>query len=159
MLQARPVRAFSRDYHLEDDGRTIATLDVSWWKDAGTFAIDGTEYSLSREHLMDGAFVLQGDGEELARATKPSAFRSRFDLEIGDGWYSLARTSALGRAYRVVDEDAEVGTIRPAGWLTRRALVDLPSEWPLPVQVFVFWLVLVMWNRDETALAVAAAAS
>jgi len=157
MLQARPVSAFSRDYHLEADGRTIATLDVSWWKDAGTMSIEGTEYSLSREGLMSGAFILEEDGRELARATKPSAFRSRFDLEIGDGWFSLARVSAFGRAYRVVDEEAEVGTIRPAGWLTRRALVDLPSEWPLPVQVFVFWLVLVMWNRDDAAVAVAAA--
>ena len=159
MLQARPVSAFSRHFQLESDGRTVATLDVSCWKEAGTVSIDGTDYSLVREHLLDGAFVLQGGGEELARAVKPSAFRSRFDLEIGGRQLTLAKPSAFCRAYQVVDGEEVVGTVRPAGWFTRRVLVDLPQDWPLAVQVFVFWLALVIWNRENAAVVVAAASS
>ena len=46
-----------------------------------------------------------------------------------------------------------VGTIRRETWTSRKARVELPDELPLPVRVFVLWLVLLMWKRESDAAA------
>lgn len=153
MLEAKPVGIFSRDFNIEAEGRRIALLDVSHWKEAGEISIDGQSYRLFRERLMSGAFILEKEGQAVARAVKPSAFRSQFDLELEARPYMLKPDSLFKRSFSVFRNEASVGNIRRAGFFTRRAMIDLPSEWPLPVQVFVFWLVVVIWNRDDSAAA------
>jgi hypothetical protein len=159
MLEAKPVGIFSRDFNIEAEGRQIAMLDIAWLREAGEVSIEGQPYKLYREGLMSGAFVLEKEGEAVARAVKPSALRSQFDLELNARSYSLQRTSAFGRSFSVFQGDTVVGTIRPVGWLSRRTLIDLPDDWSIPVQVFAFWLVLVIWNRDDGGAAAGAAAA
>jgi hypothetical protein len=43
----------------------------------------------------------------------------------------------------------ELGTVRPEHAFTRKAVIDLPAEIDLPVRIFMVWLVLVLWKRDE----------
>ncbi len=151
MLQAKPVGLFSPDFKIEAEGREISYLDLGCWREAGEIQVQDKPYRLSREGLMSGAFVLETEGWPVARATKPSAFRSFFELEIDSRRYSLTRASMFTRAFSVLDGDSEVGRIRPAGFLSRRALIQLPAEWPQAVQIFVFWLVVIIWNRDEAS--------
>lgn len=159
MLEARPIGIFSRDFDIEVEGQKIAMLDVSCWREAGEISLEGQPYRLYREGVMSGAFILKNQQEEsVARAIKPSAFRSQFDLEFGDRRYSLKRASGFGRGFSVFQDGIIVGSIRPAGLFTRRTMIDLPADWSTPIQVFVFWLVLVIWNRDDAG-GVAAAAS
>ncbi len=150
MLEATPTGLFSRDFSIEAGGQRIAVLDVSWWKEAGEISIAGQPYRLYRESLL-GAFVLERQGAAVARATKPSVFRSLFDLELADGLYSLRRAFVFGKNFSVYRGEVEVGSVQRAHWLSRRALIDLPADWPVPVQVFVFWLVLMIWNRRKRA--------
>jgi hypothetical protein len=42
---------------------------------------------------------------------------------------------------------------------SRRTIIDLPPDWSIPIQVFAFWLVLVIWNRDDSAAIAGAAGS
>ena len=158
MLEARPISIFSRDFSIEAGGQRVALLDVSHWREAGEVLIEGQPHRLYREGLMSGAFVLENQGQALARAIKPSALSSQFNLEIDARPYFLKRDSAFRRAFSVFEGESLVGTIRPAGIFTRRASLDLPQDWPIPVQVFVFWLVVIIWNRDDSASASAASA-
>ncbi len=153
MLEAKPVNIFSGDFNIEAEEQKIAFLDISLWKESGKISIEGRPYKLYREGLMSGAFVLENEGHAIARAIKPSAFRSQFDLEINARRYSLKRDSVFGRAFSVFQDGAAVGSIRPAGLFTKRTIIDLPADWPIPVQVFVFWLVLVIWKRKDRAAA------
>jgi hypothetical protein len=105
---------------------------------------------------MSGAFLLESRGRQIARAIKPSAFRAQFDLELDGRRYSLQRAMLLGRTFTVLRDGVEVGSVRPASVFSRRALIDLPSDWSLPAKVFVLWLALVIWNRDRNSGAVAA---
>ena len=158
MLEARPVGIFSQDFGIEAEGQKIALLDVALsWRETGAISIGGQPYKLYREGLMSGAFLLENEGQTVARAIKPSAFRSRFDLEFNARQYALKRASAFGRSFSVFQGEAVVGSIRPAGVFTRRTIIDLPADWSIPIQVFAFWLVLVIWNRDDSA-AIAGAA-
>ena len=151
MLQAKPVGIFTPDFRIEAEGREISYLDLACWREAGEIQVRDKPYRLFREGLMSGDFVLESEGSPVARATKPSAFRSLFELEVNSRDYTLARASFFTRTFIVLEGASKVGRIRPAGFLSRRALIELPAQWSEAVQIFVFWLVLVIWNRDESS--------
>lgn len=156
MLEARPRNLFSRDFFIEAEGREMAVLEVPLLREAGSFSIEGQPYRLYREGWMSGAFLLESRGRQIARAIKPSAFRAQFDLELDGHRYSLQRAALFGRTFSVLRDGVEVGSIRPVSVFSRKAFIDLPVDWPFPVKVFVWWLVLVIWNRDRNSGAVAA---
>jgi hypothetical protein len=151
MLEAKPIGIFSRNFGIEAGGQRIAMLAGSWWREAGEVSIEGQPYRFFREGLMSGDFILEKEGQVVARAVKPSAFSSRFDVELKDRRYSLKRASTFGRAFSVVQDEVVVGSIRRTGWFTGRTIIDLPSDWAVPNQIFAFWLVLIIWKRDDSA--------
>jgi hypothetical protein len=159
MLEAKPISIFSQDFSIEADGRQIALLDVAFWREAGEVSIEGRPYKLYREGLMSGAFVLESGGQTIARAIKPSAFLAQFDLELEGRRYLLKRDSIFGKGFSVFQDEAVVGSVRRVSMFSRRSVIDLPSEWPVPIQVFVFWLVVVIWKRDDAGAAAGAAAA
>ena len=111
-----------------------------WSADAECLTADG-EFRLYRAETRSGDFVLERDGEIVARAVKPVMFWPRFDVQIG------SRTFMLGRGWRrgtftLYEDGRRLGSVR-RGVFTRRVYIDLPQGLPLPAQVFVFWLVLV----------------
>ncbi|MBW3571579.1 MAG: hypothetical protein KY467_10775 [Gemmatimonadetes bacterium] len=150
MIEAVPTGLFSNGFRLQQPHGTVAELHVSGWREKAEFAMHGGRYRLYRQGFASGAFVLEGNGRILARAVKPSAFRARFHVEVGGRTFELRRTAWSGN-FGLFDGGTQVGTIRRAGMFTRRAIIDLPGDWPLAAQVFVFWLALVIWNRDQSA--------
>ena len=81
MLQIRPMRWFSWDFTVERDGRAVAELDISWWRERGALTIAGHTYGIAREGLIAGDFRLTGpDNAVVATASKPSLLRRRFDV-------------------------------------------------------------------------------
>ena len=152
MLEATPKHIFSNDFVVRSPlGST--TLDISSWRERARFELGGVPHQLYREGMMSGAFVLERAGVVIARAMKPSAFRSTFEIEFSGQRYTLRKLSAFSRGFGVFAGDRQVGSVAPAGLFTRRTIADLPSEWPDAVELFVFWLVIVMWNRQQAAAA------
>ena len=153
MLEAVPRHVFSSDFVVRSSERTIALLDVSSWRERAEFEIDGVSHRVYREGLIRGAFVLERAGVIIARAVKPSAFRSRFELDVGGRAFTLRKLSAFGRRFGIFADDRQVGEIRPAGLCTRRTELELPADWSVAQQVYVFWLALVIWSREAAAAA------
>jgi hypothetical protein len=123
MLRIEPMRWFSWDFTVDRDGRRVAELDISWWRERGELAIDGARYAIARQGLVSGDFRLTApDGRMVATASKPSR---------------------------------EAGAVTPAGAWSRRASATLPDALPLPVQVFVVWLAVLLWKRDDDAASAA----
>lgn len=149
MLEAVPKRLFSTDYLLRSPDGDFAELDVSGWRERAEFELDGAAYRLYREGMVSGAFVLERDGVAAARAWKPSAFRSTFELDAGGRALTLRRASLFRRRFALLDGGREVGSVGPAGLFSRRVRVDLPAALPFALQIFVFWLVLLMWERYD----------
>ena len=154
ILEARPIGIFTRKFSIEAEGQEIALLDSSSWRVAGAISIGDHIYRLYREGLMSGAYLLEYEGQVVARAIKPSAFSSQFDLELYHRRYSLTRASVFGRGFAVFQGEVVVGSVHPTGMFIRRTIIDLPPDWAIPFQVFVFWLVLVAWNRASAAAVV-----
>ena len=151
MMQIVPTRWYSSDFSVMDEGRPVAGIDVSWWREKAVLTIQGRPYSVYREGLMSGAFVLEHAGTVLARAEKPSVFRRTFLVHYAGREYTLRAKSALRRRFLLLDGSRQVGALAPDSIFARRAAVDLPDEWPFPVRVFIIWLTVILLMRDEAA--------
>ena len=147
VLELVPQSVLSWDFTVLRDGSPVAEIDVSWFREKGVLTVDGVQYPVYREHVMSGAFILEFNGTQLARAEKPSALFRSFLVEHAGKAYTLKAESALFRRFILLDDDREVGSITPAGPITRRAAVDLPDDLPLSVRVFMIWLTVLLWKR------------
>jgi hypothetical protein len=154
MIEAVPTGFFAQDFELHKHRRPIAKLDVSAWREAAEIQIDGEPYTFRRERSFGGAFLLERGGEVLVRATKPSAFKSLFEVEVEGRTYTLKRISAWRREFGLFAHNQRVGAVTPRAWYTRGSVIRLPDGcWPTAVHAFVFWLVLIIWKRQAAAAA------
>ncbi len=144
-----PKSWFSWNFRIMAGDRRVAEIETSLMSEKGRLSVEGMSYQAYREGMLHGAFVLDASGTVLARAEKPSALFRSFVLEHGGKSYTLAARKALKREFVLNDGESEIGTMAPAGAFTRRAVAELPEELPLPVQVFIVWLVLLMWRRES----------
>jgi hypothetical protein len=150
MLRAEPRSWFSWKFTIFDENdEAIAAIDIGWMREAGELKLDGKSYRLFRESLFGGAFVIEEDGVELARAEKPSALFRSFTVTNNGREYGLRAASPVERTFILSENGREVGTVRPVHALTRKAAIDLPEDIALPVRIFMTWLVLVLWKRDD----------
>lgn len=150
MLRAYPQSWFSWKFKIVNEGgRDIAAIDIGWVRENGELRLGEKTYRLYREKLFGGAFIIEDDGQELARAEKPSAFLRSFAVAYGDRRFTLQAASAVVREFRLTENDELIGTVRPENALMRKAVIDLSDSIELPVQIFLAWLVLVLWKRDQ----------
>jgi hypothetical protein len=150
-LTLAPRRWFSWDFTLTSGDRTVALLDLSAWRERGEIMIGDVTHRVFREHAMSGDFIIESGGRELARATKPSAFRNLFIVHYGGRDYTLRKRSIWQRGFVLMDGEREIGSVAPESIWTRRAAADLPSDWPAPIKAFVSWLVVILWKRDANS--------
>lgn len=151
MLRAVPKGLFSWDFTVSLADRVIADVDMSWFREKGELEVEGQRYAVYREGLMSGRFVLSSQAGVLAEAEKPSAFFRSFDVAYRGRHYRLGALSMLTRGFGLTADSTLVGTIQPVSIFGRTTTIDLPDEVVLPVQVFMFWLVLILWKRSKNA--------
>jgi hypothetical protein len=147
MLDATPHHVFSWDFTVSRGGRPVAEVDMSWFRERAEVDIGGRAYQVQRESIIDSTFSLSSGGEVLARAQKLSVFTRTFEVTVAGRRFELRALSAFRRGFGLFQQRREVGRVMPVSWLGRKASIELPDDLPLPVQVFVFWLVIVLWRR------------
>ena len=153
MLEAIPAGIFSNRFRLEQENQLLGEFDPSIWREKALLELEDGTYQLYRERHFSGDFVLEHDGKIAARATKPSAFRGIFELELSNRQLVLRKPSVWSRSFVVLDGEKEIGRIRRLGVFGRRTNIDLPGEWPVSARVFVFWLAFLIWKREQAAAA------
>jgi hypothetical protein len=159
VLQLVPQGWLGWNFDVLAGHQKIAEIKSSTLPESGTFLLDTSSYRAYREGMFSGDFFLESNGQTIAQARKPSAFHSSFDITHLDRSYTLRKESFVGRSFILLEGDRETGSIRPEGLLTRRAIVELPEVMPLPVQLFVIWLAIILWRREANAGATAAASA
>jgi hypothetical protein len=156
-LEMIPKNPFSNDFSFRTPDHELVKLDVSQWREVARFKLKQDEFSLYREGewkgklKLRGPFVLAKNGEVIVRAQKVSMFRSTFSIDLAGKTCMLKSKSIFSRTFLVLQNDREIGNVRRAHFWSRRTLVDLPADWPVALKVYIFWLVLMMWNRDDAA--------
>lgn len=148
MLKAIPKHWFSWDFRVMDGTRQVADMDLSFWRRKELLSIEGTPYKVFREGLVSGAYILETGGAVAARAEKPNALRRSFLIEHEGRQLTLQARSVVGRAFALYDGQNEIGSVTPDWFFTRRATALLPEALPLPLRIFILWLVIILWRRE-----------
>ncbi len=112
-IQAKPKNLFSWGFDLYESGNFVLTMDMSWLREGGHFEGGGLQYTLSRESVWSGDFLLQANGQTLASATKPSVWMRRFIVHFDGRELSLSAASVFMRRFVVIENDTIVGEIAP----------------------------------------------
>ena len=92
----------------------------------------------------------RGGGRTIASATKPSAFRRSFEVVFDQTDYKLETVSPFVRRFVLRKDRRVVGSIHPVHLFSRKAIVELPEYLPLEVQLFIAWLVIMLWKRGSS---------
>ena len=155
MLELAPQSWFSWNFHVLQDDRTVAEIDISRWREKGMLQIDGTNYDVYREGFMRGAFILELNGTRVASAEKPSAMARLFKVESGGRTWQW-EGQVFRRSFVLEENDRAVGSLAPVAMITRKATAEFPDDVALPVRVFMIWLALLMWKREADSGAASA---
>ncbi|ANM31490.1 hypothetical protein ABI59_20850 [Acidobacteria bacterium Mor1] len=148
--QMIPRGFFKRRYDVVAGGSPLATLRTH--ESRSEFVLGGTTYGIQREPGW-GDFVISSDEGEIGRATKHSALTSTFTVTFDDTEYTLV-SPGLKSSFELRTGEATVGAVRAGGFWAIRGEVDLPDELSTARQLFVLWLVAIMWVRAEETAAV-----
>lgn len=140
---------FRRDYEISNDDGLLTTLNAGSESQA-SFELGGVEYQMIRESCV-GDFILSDSTGELSRATKPSALFRSFDVIFSHESYTLEARSVTGESYELKQAGEVVGSFDAKGFFTTHGAVTFPASIPLPVQCFMIWLTLLMWQRSKDA--------
>jgi hypothetical protein len=95
VLELSPSGLLGTTYVISANGTAIGGVDSSALREQATVKFGDKVYKASRESVMSGAFFLEADGQRVATAEKPSAWRTSFNVRIGDKAYVFGRPKAV----------------------------------------------------------------
>ena len=153
MLEAIPTDIFATNFRLQQQNNLVGEVDTSVFREKARLELEEGTYELYREGRFSGDFLLERNGNIVARATKPRALQNRFEVELPNRNLVLRKLSVFSRRFGLFEGEKQIGSIYPAGIFTRRANIDLPADWPLATRIFLFWLAFLMWRRQKQAAA------
>lgn len=117
--------------------------------------VDGEHFLLKRQKrviVFTQYYTLERDGRTLASAKETKLFflsNSRISYKVGRHSRELTLKSNIwslrGRQYLLWDGQDRVGVIKHNSDFG--AEIDLPPEIPLAVQIFIYKLAFIMWQR------------
>lgn len=148
-IRARPGHLFSWCFDLDLDETSRVSFDMQWLREGGRFTWAGREYRLSREGAWSGDFLLTADEQALARATKQSIFARTFTIHVDGRELTIHAVSWLSRRFELTEQGSVIGVVVPDHLFTRACTVEFPNDLSVPVRVFLFWLVVLMWRRAD----------
>ena len=125
------------------------------FREAVTGEIDGEPYEVRPGGRK--RFALLSSGTELA--TAEAAARGRWTILVEGSAYELRRRSSWRSAMDLLSGASTVGSIRKGRAPRGELLCELPTELSPPVQAFIGFVVLLLWNRTASSSGAAAVAA
>lgn len=136
------------------DSKTTASAQFDIWSEQGGITLNSNYYSIQHARLSD-KWTLESKGRVVAVAIKPNPFGRLFKVSYDSQNLVLRADSPFTRSFLIEQDDKLLGTIRPRHAFTKRASIDCPSSIAIPVQIFMFWLTVLIWKRAENNSAAA----
>jgi len=148
VLTAAKPSTWRRRYDISVDGVHVSRWEPTWWQSGGVFELDGQQYHVRRSALGGRDQLTGPAGEPLASAQRVG--RKRWTVQAGTRTYEFRRASIWRGDQELILGDQAVGSIRRDSVWRHSAVADLPGM-PRSVQVFVFCVVLAMWDAAAVA--------
>jgi len=147
MLEAEPKNFHSWDYAIRQGDGKVADLDLALFREKAGFELGQARYEIRRDSVLGGTFSLRCGEKTIAAAKKESVFTRSFAVSFEGRELRLAAPSLFFRKMGLFEHGAPMGSISPKRWFSNAAVIDLGNELPLPVQLFLFCLVVFLWRR------------
>lgn len=148
MLQASRRGFFKRSYQLAEDGRPVTEL-TGFRRESCSFTVDSQPYEVHRERRK--RFTLSGPGGVVATADRAGG--RQWTIGSTAGKLELVRPSLWRSHWELRRGSRSMGTVRHAGGFGRSSIADLAPDIPLPLRVFAYYVVLMVWERAAAAAA------
>jgi len=148
VLEAKRAGFWKGDYELSADGRPLTVWNARVWRGGGTFDLEGRRYEVRAVRFGSRYEFRDQTGMPLAVANRVG--RKRWNVEAEGRTYTFERASLWRSEERLVVDGRPAGTIRRLGTFRSEAVADLPGL-SLPLQVFVFTVVLSAWDAAAAA--------
>jgi hypothetical protein len=148
MLRARRRGIFKREYDLSSADEMITTL-TGGRRESCVFSLSGTEYRIERDDRK--RFLLHGPDGRVAAAERQTG--REWSVRADTGNLKLVKPSMWRSGWEVQQRGTAKGGIRHDGTFKSTYTADVPTDVPLPVAVFAFYVVLVLFERAASAAA------
>ena len=153
VLQAEPTSWASFGARILDGERQLTELRITAFKGRGSFELDGDLFEIQPHGFIGSNATLKKGGSVIARVTKPSFLKRRFEISSAGHHLRLESTGWLGKDYLLYLGSQEVGRIRREGFTGRKLRLEFPDEVPVFVQVLLAYVVLSQAKREAAAAA------
>jgi len=111
---------------------------------------DGPQ-NIKKTGVREEVYPMRADDLEVARATRPNPLVRRYAIHAGEYQLTLRPAGAMRNTFHLYEAESHIGTIRPKGWTYQKAIADLPETLPMPVRIFVCYLVALMLKQAAGA--------
>jgi hypothetical protein len=150
VLDLVPVRWFSADMNVLQEGVLLAELRFSSWRENGSIRSGGSIYSIRKDGMFSNCFLLEEDGHGLCYASMKGFWRRIVVLDY-EGIHYVLKSTGWGRRVNFFREGLEIGTVYGSGFFGRGARAEVGDGIPLVIQTFLLWLTVLGWNRDAAS--------
>jgi len=148
MLRARRRGLFRREYEVFADDAPVTVL-AGARQEGCEFSLGGAGFQVERDGRK--RFLLYGPEGQLAAAERVTG--REWTVRTPDGNLTLEKPSFWRSGWEI--HGTSTGEIRHEGAFARTYTADVPPDVPLPVAVFVLYVVLVIFERQARAAAAA----
>lgn len=150
-LTATPKGFLSKVVTLKQGEEEKGRIEAKWMREQGMLILGDRTWNM---RSAKNNFLLEdSEGKLVAEGNKQSAYTDTTTITYGTMEFLLARPSVWKSAFALSWNEEPIGTINRPRWSSRDIEVTLPESLPLEVRAFIFWVVMVLWNRSAAAAA------
>jgi hypothetical protein len=153
MIMCLPKSMCSRNYRVRGLPEGEAEVLFDSMTEQGEIILGGQTLRVCKHGIASGRWTLEADGEALAEAVKPSAMSRLMEIRTLGSTLTLQPRSMLSNVFEVHHDGHHCGTVRTMHSFTRRAVIECDDSLDSLTQLFAFWMVALMWRRNENAAA------
>lgn len=148
MLEARPQGCCSAVYALYEGETQVAEFRHGWWREAAELVVGDQLFHIDREK-WNGPFRLLAGDEVVLEAARPSKWKPRMIINVGDEVMDLRPQGYTAKTWLITNQDGTIlGKIGRYSWWSRKSYVELPEGTPISAQAFILCLAVFIWNRQ-----------
>ena len=147
-LEITPLALLAWDFRVEGPEPPATTLELTRFRDRGTFTLAGADYTMIREGVVRPTFRLERGGVTIARAEARGWLLQAYRVTAGERRVELKRRGFLPK-YVVEQGRARLGEIRRRSVFKRAAVATFDDRIDRPTQIFLVFLALIEWRHQS----------
>lgn len=139
---------WERDGTISANGRAIAQVDKSFWRERAEVVLEGQPWVFGTE--FGGSLFAESQGRQQLRAEKAGFFGSSWRITgASDPTLEIKKAGLFSNGWSVLAQGEVVSEVTSGSFWTNRPEATLPGEVPPIEGVFVLWVCYTLSQRES----------